>query len=509
MNDRQLHYVLEANNASGVQSHGTTQQHAQSLFFNNSAVADFIEGRTENALHKLREALRLDPKCGVAESNLVRLREWGFECGEMDSLPCAISRGEDPSRVAVLSFLFNWPSTGGGIVHTVELTRFLAAAGYVVRHFYAVYPPWGIGKVQGALPIESTAIPFDDSGWNSANIRDRFRVAVTEFDPDAVIIMDSWNFKPHLAEAVRDFPYFLRFQALECLCPLNNLRLMPKGSGQFEQCPRHQFATPSWCYQCLLDRGESSGALHKAERLLAGVGSKEYEEMLRKTLWEAEGVLVLNRLTEGMLSPFARRTHVVPWGMDPARFAFESEPNLRGDDRIRLLLAGIPEEAIKGFHVALDACERLWKKRRDFELLVTGDPPGLINEFTRFVGWHSQADLPGLYRWADIVLVPTIAQEGLSRTSVEAMAAGRPVIGSRIGGLPETISDWATGFLTNPGDALDLAEKIEILLDNPDLRRRMGNTGRQRFEKDFTWPVVIERYYRPLLKHRQRIAPPT
>ena len=354
------------------------------------------------------------------------------------------------------------------------------------------------------MPTE--ALEFDDASWDAGAIRERFRKAVSSFDPDAVIIMDSWNFKPHLAEAVGDYPYFMRFQALECLCPLNNLRLLPKGPGQFEQCPRHQFATPAFCRQCLLERGDQAGALHQAERALSGVGSNEYDELLRKTLWDAEGVLVLNRLTEAMLSPFAQRVNVVPWGMDPKRFEGYSTHTPAVGLPIRLLLAGIPDEAIKGFHVAQEACARLWQKRRDFELVVTGDPAGQVNEFTRFVGWHSQEELPKLYRWADVVLVPTIAQEGLSRTSVEAMASGKPVIGSRIGGLPETISDGSTGFLVRPGDPEDLADKITLLLDDPELRTRMGQAGRRRFEQDFTWPTVIERYYRPLLKRREQVA---
>ena len=55
---------------------------------------------------------------------------------------------------------------------------------------------------------------------------------------------------------------------------------------------------------------------------------------------------------------------------------------------------------------------------------MTFDPPGQIDEFTRSVGWCSQAELPRHYRAADICLVPTIAQDGLSITSVEAMAVG-------------------------------------------------------------------------------------
>src|SRR5262249_53314294 len=58
------------------------------------------------------------------------------------------------------------------------------------------------------------------------------------------------------------------------------------------------------------------------------------------------------------------------------------------------------------------------------------------DDFTELVGWQSQAELPRVFRRADVVVVPTIAQEALGRTAVEAMAAGRPVVASRTGGLP-------------------------------------------------------------------------
>ena len=108
---------------------------------------------------------------------------------------------------------------------------------------------------------------------------------------------------------------------------------------------------------------------------------------------------------------------------------------------------------------------------------MTFDPPGPIDEFTRSVGWCSLADLPRHYREADICLVPTIAKDSLSRTSVEAMASGIPVIASRIGGLPYTVTDGVTGLLFEPGDPADLARKITRLLDDPELRRPDG-TGR-------------------------------
>ena len=162
-------------------------------------------------------------------------------------------------------------------------------------------------------------------------------------------------------------------------------------------------------------------------------------------------------------------------------------------------MAAVAGEFIKGAHIADEACHILRQTRSDFELVITSDPAGRVNEFTRSIGWCSQADLPRHYRAADICLVPTIAQDGLSRTSVEAMASGVPVVASRIGGLPFTVVDGVTGLLAEPGNANDLAHQIAKLLDDPSLRRQMGIAGRRQFEQEFTWEYVIDRYYRPLL----------
>src|SRR5262249_42007253 len=156
----------------------------------------------------------------------------------------------------------------------------------------------------------------------------------------------------------------------------------------------------------------------------------------------------------------AKNVRVVTWGMDVARFPAPEKGTNRNEAagrRKKLFFAGLPQEQIKGFDVLQAACNRLWQTRQDFELIATGEPVGPPNEFTRHIGWVSQADLPNHYRDSDITIVPTIAQEGLSRTAVEAMGAARPVIGSRLGGLLDTIVEGVTGVFSEPGNPEDLA----------------------------------------------------
>ncbi len=411
-----------------------------------------------------------------------------------------------PVRVAVLSLLFNWPSTGGGNIHTAELTKFLAAAGYEVRHLYARFTLWGLGQVTEPTPHPAEPLKFTPDEWNAAGIQNRFGDAVRTFDPDHVIITDSWNFKPLLADAVAGYRYSLRLQALECLCPLNNLRLLPTAGGPPAQCHRHQLATPDDCAGCVRDHGRFSGDLHRAERELSGVGTPLYREALFRAFAGAEAVLVVNPPSADMVRPYARDVRVVTAGMDPTRFPWPPPDAGPRAGPVRILFAGLAREWGKGFHVLRAAGAALWAGRVDFELVVTDDPPGGAAEpFARYLGWQSQADLVGHLYAADIVVLPVVGQEALGRTAVEAMAAGRPVVASRLGGLPFTVTDGVTGLLVEPGDAEDLARKLETLVADPGMRAEFGTAGRRRFEREYSWPVVVDTHYRPLLGGREGV----
>ena len=154
-------------------------------------------------------------------------------------------------RVAVLSFLFNWPSTGGGNHHTAELAKFLALDGYDVKHYFARYPGWGIGQVTDELISPSEAIEFDESTWNVADIQARFRGAVDAFDPDYVIITDSWNMKPLLAEAVRGYPYSCstrrrKISARSITCDCWQPGRTESNSARATNLPRPKSAAAAW-----------------------------------------------------------------------------------------------------------------------------------------------------------------------------------------------------------------------------------------------------------------------
>ncbi|HUT93883.1 MAG TPA: glycosyltransferase family 4 protein [Thermoguttaceae bacterium] len=486
----------------------TTDSRVRARIVSDLATLTRLDGDVEAACRGFRDALALDANCHTARANLALLQD-GTPGRTLDRVRArstrvdeAVSPPRQAVRVAIVNLLFNWPTTGGGVFHTVGLGQFLARDGFEVRHFYAVYPPWGIGAVEGPVPVASVPITFDDDAWSTETIQLRFREAVRSFHPDYVIVTGSWNSMPLLAEAVGEYPFLLRLGAMECLCPLNNVRLLCEGEGRFSQCLRHQLATPEICHQCIERRGHLSGPLHQRERALSGVGTPEYDKKLRWAFEAARAVLVVNPLIQMMVGPHARDVRVVTSGFDPERFSGPWPDEARNRERgvLRIFFGGLVADALKGFRVLHAACTALWKRRRDFTLIATGEPRGQVDEFTHFVGWLPQDELPHHLRAADVVVFPTIAQEALGRTAVEAMAVGRPVVASRIGGLPFTVAN--AGLLAEPGDPDDLARKIAMLLDDADLRAHLGAAGRRRFEEAFTWDVIIKRHYMPLLASR-------
>lgn len=106
------------------------------------------------------------------------------------------------------------------------------------------------------------------------------------------------------------------------------------------------------------------------------------------------------------------------------------------------------------------------------------------------------------WRRCSIALVPSVDLDAFPTVALEAMAMGRPVIASRIGGLPDIVVDDETGLLVPPADSHALREAIQFLLDDPERRQRMGALARQRVAQFRTKRVVplIEQVYQELLQ---------
>lgn len=206
---------------------------------------------------------------------------------------------------------------------------------------------------------------------------------------------------------------------------------------------------------------------------------------------------------------------VVYNGIDPQQFSPQTpEAELRkrlAGDAQTILYAGRLVRW-KGVQYLIDALARL-APSRNVRLLIAGEGeyrPVLeqrarergVADRVNFLGYIAGDALAPYYAIADVVTLASYANETFSIMSAEAMACGRPVVGSRFGGIPEVIADGETGFLAEPENAADFADKLGRLLDDAALRERFGACGRERVLRLFTWDAVTERVldaYRTIL----------
>ena len=141
-------------------------------------------------------------------------------------------------------------------------------------------------------------------------------------------------------------------------------------------------------------------------------------------------------------------------------------------------------------------CQRLYQMGYDFEVRITTTceipthDPWIHN-----LGWVSQDRVPSLYQEADIVIVPSIWVEPFGITTLEAMSSGLPVVGSRIGGIAETIVHGQSGLHFEPGNSEQLCALLRGLLESSDLRHRLGEEARRRAVEQYDWDQVVDRHY--------------
>ena len=193
----------------------------------------------------------------------------------------------------------------------------------------------------------------------------------------------------------------------------------------------------------------------------------------------------------------AATVHVVPNGVSDHHRGASS----KGPDGVpTVLYVGVLSES-KGLLVLLEACAILKKHGVTFRLDVVGaaqpatfsrvlaeviDARGL-EDHVRLCGVRDGEEKWRLYREATVFGFPTFFEsEAFPVVLLEAMQFGLPVVATAWRGIPSIVEDGRTGFLVPPHDAGALAERIEALLDQPDLAAEMGQRGRERYLADFT-----------------------
>jgi glycogen(starch) synthase len=228
-------------------------------------------------------------------------------------------------------------------------------------------------------------------------------------------------------------------------------------------------------------------------------GLQLFERILRLSDWvtvKSEAILSRARHLVPSIGP---RSSVVYRGRrDPL-------PELRSPPTVlpRIVCVGRMAK-VKGFDLALSAFAIIAKHFPKVEMVIAGDGPerssleqhakslGLAEQ-VKWVGWVAPEEIPALLATSQAVLIPS-RSEGLPRVAVEAALMARPVVGTRVGGIPEVVVHQRTGLLVEPENERALADAIIFLLTHQEEGVSMGHSARRLALKKFRMEGCVDSY---------------
>ncbi len=254
-------------------------------------------------------------------------------------------------------------------------------------------------------------------------------------------------------------------------------------------------------------------------------GNITYQWLCVRWLKYCDGVIANSRYTASLLERTgvpATRITVIPPGIDPQRFATPARAlftraNLGLDGRKIILFVGrlVRRKGMKEF--IEESFLNIVQAVPEVYLLVAGDNPAeslthredvlrqlkltiarlRLEDHVNILGGVSEEQLTDLYRLCDLVVLPVIPLkddvEGFGIVLLEAAAAGKPAVATRVGGIPDAVEDTQTGILVEPGDYTRLSQSIIVLLTNDAMRSRLGGYAQRRAAEKFSWQRIIEK----------------
>jgi glycosyltransferase involved in cell wall biosynthesis len=255
-----------------------------------------------------------------------------------------------------------------------------------------------------------------------------------------------------------------------------------------------------------------------AQDFMVDVGS---EELLREMCREAAFVVAVSDYSRKLLiqkcPDSAGKIHRIYNGIDLRKFAVRSprQPALRP----RIVSIGRLIE-FKGFCDLIAACAELKKRNIEFECEIIGDGPlrdALQNQITAadldgivcLLGALPQEEVVRHLADCEVFALASIvdskgASDILPTVILEAMATARPVVSTRLAAIPEMVRDGESGLLASPGKVGQLADALESLLRDPQLRARVGAAGRRDVEEKFD----VDKTAAQLLEHLEGVVVP-
>ena len=396
-------------------------------------------------------------------------------------------------KIVIIDTCFNWPPKGGSWVDLYETATELVSLGHEVTFVMPEYKRRGLTAFVHVPSFRIEKIPFTSISFFPKNICKLILEKVETIHPDIVMFGDGYFLKSPLLNILSNYKTVLRFFAYELLC-ITGARMRNDMNCEYDF-----LNNPDVCYDCWLnhygkdyDRREFSN--YDVEFTRAFGFLPNYHSRLINNLKECNATICYNEPISKIIKSINPNCFVMPGGVNADLFKYKERiPVLNRKKRI--FMPGNTHSLRKGYSVFIKAIELLNSKRGDFEVYVNNLQKGKAGNIIS-LGLFPYHSMYKLYQQMDICVVPSIWDEPFGMVSLEAMATGIPAIVSDVGGLKTTVRDGYNGFIFENGDARQLSQKIEYLLDNEDERILMGKNGREWVEQKFSWKKIVPKNYK-------------
>ena len=264
-------------------------------------------------------------------------------------------------------------------------------------------------------------------------------------------------------------------------------------------------------------KGEAEAIKHEGLRKL-NTNEKfmlEFNSLLRssekKLMKRSDALIAVSMYTKKELTEFydidEEKVHVIYNGVDVQKFkpnkdrtGLRRELGLEEKQKIILFVGRLYQR--KGLGTLFQSISKVVQNFKDAKFVISGEgfrqnkekllklaEKLKIENSVLFVGYFPDEKLPDLYAASDIFVLPAL-YENFPFAILEAQATGLPVISTKVGGIPELVTNKKNGLLVEPANSEQLTEEIMILLQNPKFAEELGKRARQLIEEKFAWPLI-------------------
>jgi len=283
----------------------------------------------------------------------------------------------------------------------------------------------------------------------------------------------------------------------------------PSFSARFKNTPLVYYYHSPWHEEYLIKKGDAGGGRKGRDRLIAYL----MHWIERRVLLKASNVIVLSRYMRDNVSALygypSDKIKIIPGGVSLDHFRLPDRNKIDVKQRINFPIDKtifltvrnlVPRMGLENLIMAFGRSEALKKTGilligghgfLEDQLKALVDKLGIANNI-RFLGHIPDEDLPGIYQAADYFVLPTEKLEGFGLVILEAMACGTPVLGTPVGAIPEIIGPFDKRLIFNGTNWKDIKEKMEDIIERPDLYFFDPKACRKFVEENYSWKKVAD-----------------